>query len=81
MDSADKKNIFIVHPNGETQVLNSSKNRFIVKNNIKDDLIYPGSIIFIPKSVELERAQVVSLWAPIVSSLAVTLTSLSILND
>jgi protein involved in polysaccharide export with SLBB domain len=81
MGSADKKNIFIVHPNGETQVINSSRSGFFARNNMKDDLIYPGSIIFIPKSLDLENAQVASLWAPIVSSLAVSLTSLSILND
>ena len=75
-------NIFIVHPNGETQNLNTkSKLSFIVAENDKE-LIYPGSIIYIPQDTNFTNSiQTASIWAPIISSIALSLTSLSVLNN
>ncbi len=82
LDSADIKNIFIVHPNGETTNLSTnSKISFILSDNNKN-LVYPGSIIYVPRSSNLASSlEVVSIWAPLVSSLALSLTSLSVLNN
>jgi len=79
---ADLKNIFVVNPNGETKTINSSSplSFVILDNDVQ--LIYPGSIIYIPQSAKLMNpAQAASIWAPIISSIALSLTSLSVLNN
>ena len=80
--SADLDNIFIVHPNGETEnFINKSRLSFILEDNRKE-LIYPGSIIYIPQKTNfMNPLQAASIWAPIVSSIALSLTSLSVLNN
>ena len=80
--TADINNIFIVHPNGETENF-ASKSRlsFILEDDSKE-LIYPGSIIYIPQKTNFANSlQVASIWAPIISSIALSLTSLSVLNN
>ena len=82
LDSADLKNIYVIHPNGETISLgNKSRLSFIFEDdNIQ--LIYPGSIIYIPQKTNyVNSLQIASIWAPIISSLALSLTSLSVLNN
>ena len=80
--TADLDNIFIVHPNGETDNLNNkSRLSFILENN-NEELIYPGSIIYIPQKTNFANSlQLASIWAPIISSIALSLTSLSVLNN
>jgi protein involved in polysaccharide export with SLBB domain len=80
--TADLDNIFIVHPNGETEnFANKSRLSFIVEDNNKE-LIYPGSIIYIPQKTNFANSlQTASIWAPIISSIALSLTSLSVLNN
>jgi protein involved in polysaccharide export with SLBB domain len=82
LQSADEENIFIVHPNGETENLNiNSRLSFILQDSDKT-LIYPGSIIFVPQKTNFATTlQVASIWAPIISSIALSLTSLSVLNN
>lgn len=82
LESADLDNFFIIHPNGETENLNTrSKLSFILADNNKK-LIYPGSIIYIPQDTNFSNPlQVASIWAPIISSIALSLTSLSVLNN
>ena len=82
LKSADEENIFIVHPNGETENLNiNSRLSFILQDSDKT-LIYPGSIIFVPQKTDFATSlQVASIWAPIISSIALSLTSLSVLNN
>ena len=82
IESADLDNLFIIHPNGETENLNTrSKLSFILADNNKK-LIYPGSIIYIPQDTNFSNPlQVASIWAPIISSIALSLTSLSVLNN
>ena len=82
LERSDIDNIFIVHPNGETvNFYNKSRLSFIVAENDKK-LIYPGSIIFIPQETKfVSSAQTASIWAPIVSSIALSVTSLSVLNN
>ena len=52
-------------------------------NSRKNDiLIYPGSVIYIPRTVKTQNAgQIASIWAPIVSSVATSITALSVLNN
>jgi protein involved in polysaccharide export with SLBB domain len=80
--TADLDNIFIVHPNGETEnFVNKSRLSFIVEDSNKE-LIYPGSIIYIPQKTNFANSlQTASIWAPIISSIALSLTSLSVLNN
>jgi protein involved in polysaccharide export with SLBB domain len=80
--TADLDNIFIVHPNGETEnFANKSRLSFIVEDSNKQ-LIYPGSIIYIPQKTNFANSlQTASIWAPIISSIALSLTSLSVLNN
>lgn len=82
LSTSDTDNIFVIHPNGETSRLsNKSALSFIQSDNNKL-LIYPGSIIFIPQSKNFANSlQVASVWAPIISSIALSLTSLSVLNN
>ena len=82
LSTANLDNIFIVHPNGETEnFINNSRLSFIVENN-KNELIYPGSIIYIPQKTNFANSlQIASIWAPIISSVALSLTSLSVLNN
>ena len=80
--TADMDNIFIVHPNGETEnFANKSRLSFILEDDSKE-LIYPGSIIYIPQKTNFANSlQIASIWAPIISSIALSLTSLSVLNN
>jgi polysaccharide biosynthesis/export protein len=80
--TADLDNIFIVHPNGETEnFINKSRLSFILEDDSKE-LIYPGSIIYIPQKTNFANSlQTASIWAPIISSVALSLTSLSVLNN
>ena len=82
LDSSDTDNIFVVYPNGETVNLkNKSRLSFISAEN-EELLLYPGSIIYVPQSADFASSiQVASIWAPIISSIALSLTSLSVLNN
>jgi protein involved in polysaccharide export with SLBB domain len=79
-DFANNGQIFVVHPNGQTFALkNSSLFGF---NGLSDDvLIYPGSVIYIPRDSTVNNTQIAAMWAPILSGLVVSLTSLSVLSD
>jgi protein involved in polysaccharide export with SLBB domain len=78
----DIKNVFIVHPNGETEHLNSNSRLSFVTAKTDKQLIYPGSIIYIPQNTNFANSiQTASIWAPIISSIALSLTSLSVLNN
>ena len=82
LESSDEDNLFIVHPNGETENLSpNSRLSFFIQDSNKT-LIYPGSIIYIPQETNFATSiQVASIWAPIISSIALSLTSLSVLNN
>lgn len=82
-NSSDKKSIFIVHPNGSTKLLTPNNGTFSFLNSQKSSLdIYPGSVIYVPrKSNTRNPVLIASVWAPIVSSLALSITSLSVLDN
>ncbi len=78
LETGEKNTIFVVHPNGKTERLSNNRNLF--SNN--DVLIYPGSIIYVPHTGSLiDGMQSAALWAPIISSIALSLTSLSVINN
>jgi polysaccharide export outer membrane protein len=80
-ESADEEKIYILHPNGETFLLNPSRNIF--SNQPKHQEILPGSIIFVPKKVEnrLAARLAAQSYAAILGSIGVSLASLSVLKD
>jgi protein involved in polysaccharide export with SLBB domain len=81
LESSDTKNIFVVHPNGEINKLNNVNRLSLLNNKSKDILIYPGSVIYVPREVKSQDASIIaSIWAPIVSSTATSLAALSVLN-
>jgi polysaccharide biosynthesis/export protein len=80
LESADTSYIFVAHPNGEVNRIQNVKLSFLNKksNNI---LIYPGSIIYVPRKVNSrDSALVASIWAPIISAMATSITALSVLD-
>ena len=81
LESSDAKNIFVVHPNGEINKLNYGNRLSMLNNRSNDILIYPGSVIYVPRKINSRDASLVaSIWAPIISSTATTITALSVLN-
>jgi polysaccharide biosynthesis/export protein len=80
LESADTSNIFIIHPNGEVVNLNSSSKLLVLNSKNNEILIYPGSVIYIPRGIKSDPSMVASIWAPIISSAATTITALSILD-
>ena len=81
LESSDKSNIFVIHPNGEINKLNNVNRLSLLNNRSNDILIYPGSVIYVPREVKSRDASIVaSIWAPIVSSTATSITALSVLN-
>ncbi len=83
LPSADRDTIFVVYPNGQTKNLTLKNNRLSFLSLEENDIsIFPGSIIYIPKSAAISsRIQTISVWAPILSSLALSLASVSSLNN
>jgi protein involved in polysaccharide export with SLBB domain len=80
LKTADTKGLYIIHPNGETISIDDDK--FLgLSIGSDDELVYPGSIIFVPQKSNLNAAKTASIWAPIISSIALSLTSLSVLNN
>jgi polysaccharide export outer membrane protein len=79
---ADKKSIYILHPNGESQLYSTKRNIFESrpKNEIK---IYPGSIIFVPKELDesTPRRLATQAYVSILGNLGIALASLSSINN
>ena len=78
LDTGDNKTIFVVHPNGKTQRVKNYSSLLRKNNKI---LLYPGSIIYVPQNGIIDNIQTAAIWAPIISSIALSLTSLSVLTD
>jgi len=81
LKSADNASIFVVHPNGEVNRIKNLRPSFL-NNRSNDVLIFPGTIIYVPRKVNSrDPALVASIWAPIVSAMATSITALSVLNN
>lgn len=80
LESADLKNIFVIHPNGTSQAIKKARNVFVGKSSEID--LYPGTIVFIPKEYEnIFVTQSIQAYASILGNIGVTLASLSVLKD
>ena len=79
---ADNESIYILHPNGESQLYRSKRNIFESrpKSEIK---IYPGSIIFVPRALDesAPRRIATQAYVTILGNLGIALASLSAIND
>jgi len=81
LETGDNTNIFVVHPNGEVNRIQGRGLSFL-NNRSNNILIYPGSVIYVPRKVNSSNpALIASVWAPIVSAMATSLTALSVLNN
>jgi protein involved in polysaccharide export with SLBB domain len=80
-ENADYNYVYVVHPNGEVNRVSNSRIPFL-NNRSNDILIYPGSVIYVPRKVNSQEAALVAaIWAPIVSAMATSITALSVLNN
>ena len=80
--SADLSSIYILHPNGESELYSKKRNIFesSPQNEIK---IYPGSIIFVPRALDnsTPRRLAAQAYINIVGNLGIALASLASLSD
>mgnify|MGYP001596518306 CR=1 FL=1 len=82
IESSDLNNTFVIHPNGEVNRISNGSRLSMLNNRNNDILIYPGSVIYIPREVKTRDASMVaSIWAPIIGSAATSITALSVLNN
>lgn len=79
---ADNSSIYILHPNGETQ-------RFVSKRNIFENqpsskiIIYPGSVIFVPRKIDNNASRTIAAQAyvSILGNLGLALASLNSISS
>jgi protein involved in polysaccharide export with SLBB domain len=80
--SADLSSIYVLHPNGESELYSKKRNIFesSPKNEIK---IYPGSIIYVPRKLDnaTPRRLAAQAYIAILGNLGIGLASLASLND
>jgi len=79
---ADKESIYILHPNGESQLYSSKRNIF--ESSPKSQMvIYPGSVIFVPKELDDSTSKRIATQAyvSILGNLGIALASLSSINN
>jgi len=79
---ADNESIYVLHPNGESQLYRSKRNIF-ERSPKKDIEIYPGSIIFVPRALDesTPRRLAAQAYVSILGNLGIALASLSAIND
>jgi polysaccharide export outer membrane protein len=80
--SADLSSIYIMHPNGESELYSKKRNIFesSPKNEIK---IYPGSIIFVPRVLDnsTPRRLATQAYVTILGNLGIAIASLASISD
>ncbi len=79
---ADSKSIFILHPNGESQLYKRSRNIF--ESSPQSDIqVYPGSIIFVPRTIDdtIPRRLAAQAYVSILGNLGISLASLSAISN
>jgi len=79
---ADKESIYVLHPNGESQLYSSKRNIF-ESSPQSSTTIYPGSIIFVPRELDesTPRRLAAQAYVSILGNLGIALASLSAIND
>ena len=79
---ADKKSVYILQPNGESQLYTAKRNIF--ESSPESSInIYPGSIIFVPRELDesTPRRLAAQAYVSILGNLGITLASLSSINN
>jgi len=78
---ANKKNVYVLHPNGETTLVADNRNIFMKQR--KDNMtLYPGSVIFIPReTAKIPFSVAAQAYASILGNIGVSLASVSVLKD
>lgn len=79
---ADKKSIYVLHPNGESQLYSVKRNIF--ESSPKSEVnVYPGSIIFVPRELDeaTPRRMAAQAYVSILGNLGIALASLSSINN
>jgi len=79
---ADKKSIYILHPNGESQLYKAKRNIF--ESSPKSEIsIKPGSVIFVPRELDesMPRRLAAQAYVSILGNLGIALASLSSINN
>ena len=79
---ADNESIYILHPNGESQLYRSK--RSIFERSPKSEIrIYPGSIIFVPRELDdsAPRRLAAQAYVSLLGNLGLTLASLSAISN
>ena len=79
---ADKKSIYILYPNGESQLYSTKRNIF--ESSPKSTIsIKPGSIIFVPRELDesTPRRLATQAYVSILGNLGIALASLSSINN
>jgi len=78
---ANKKNVYVLHPNGETTLVADNRNIFMRQR--KDNMmLYPGSVIFIPReTAKIPFSVAAQAYASILGNIGVSLASVSVLKD
>lgn len=80
--NADDKAIYILHPNGDTQRSKLKKSLF--QSSPKQDLVlYPGSIIFVPRQIDdaASKRIVAQAYVNILGNIGIALASLASINN
>ena len=79
---ADKESIYVLHPNGESQLYSSKRNIF-ESSPQSSTTIYPGSIIFVPRELDesTPRRLAAQAYVSILGNLGIALASLSSINN
>lgn len=81
-ETADDKAIYVLQPNGNTQRFSIKKSLF--QNNPNNKLvIYPGSVIFVPRGIDNSATNrlAAQAYVSILGNLGITLASLSSINN
>ena len=79
---AEQKYAVIVFPNGKSELINIKSGVFKkISGNSPVD-VYPGSVIYVPREMGAIRGiNTLSTWAPIVSSVALSIAALNSINN
>ena len=72
--SSAAKKVLLYHPNGESEIVEM---RVLFGFNKSSQMVFPGTVIFIPREFELSAIETTNLYLPVVSNLAVTLASIA----
>jgi hypothetical protein len=78
----DKESIYVLHPNGESELYSSKRNIF-ESSPESATKIYPGSIIFVPRKLDeaTPRRLTAQAYVSILGNLGIALASLSSINN